>query len=564
MTTCREQILSEEYRDFISTRVGAENSQGFFENACIQNVGELYRIEYVEKEVADPISLSRYPYDAIPKCFALLDVESMQQSGILAVQNYPNLELRGEGVLVGFVDTGIDYRNQVFRNLDGSTRIVSIWDQSVQTGTPPTGFSYGTEYRQEVIDLALQRENPYELVESRDVVGHGTFLASVATGGAVVEEEFIGAAPEAMIAMVKLKPAKKYIKDFYFIPESATCYQETDIMLGMAYLNQLAEELELPLVLCVALGTNQGSHSGSSPLAGLLDIYSNVGNRAVVVGAGNEANARHHYYGEANLSKEIRQVEVRVGDRTTGFSTELWADALDLYAISIVSPSGESTYRFPIRSGITQTYTFIFEQTMITVDYKVFVERLNAELIFLRFQNPTSGIWRIQVEPIQLSVGNFHMWLPMNEFLETEIFFLESNPDVTITEPGNIAGGMAVGFYHGADNSVAIQSGRGYTRSERIKPDFVAPGVDVIGATYDNRFVVRTGSSIAVGIAAGATALLMEWVVYRLKRENVDSTQIKNLLILGTTKRENESYPNREWGYGTLNVYQTFEVIRRI
>jgi subtilisin family serine protease len=200
----------------------------------------------------------------------------------------------------------------------------------------------------------------------------------------------------------------------------------------------------------------------------------------------------------------------------------------------------------------------------VTVDYKVFVERLNAELIFFRFISPTPGIWKVNVEAIQVQEGEYHLWLPVTEFLENEVFFLTSNPDYTITEPGSTISGITVGFYNGNDNSVAIQSGRGYTRGERVKPDFVAPGVNVRGATNRNQFAVRTGSSIAAGITAGAAALIMEWVVYELQRKTIDSTQIRNLLVLGTTKRPNESYPNREWGYGQLNVYNTFETIRQI
>jgi hypothetical protein len=152
----------------------------------------------------------------------------------------------------------------------------------------------------------------------------------------------------------------------------------------------------------------------------------------------------------------------------------------------------------------------------------------------------------------------------MTEFLENEVYFIQSNPDYTITEPGSTLSAMTVGFYNGNDNSIAIQSGRGYTRGNRVKPDFVAPGVDVTGATARNQFVTRTASSIAAGITAGAAALIMEWVVYGLQQRTIDSTQVRNLLVIGTEKRPNEEYPNREWGYGTLNVFNTFETIRQI
>ena len=558
-TDCKNQILSEEYHDIIVSELQrSEFESRFPELPCVQQMGAFFQCFYVEK------SEMNIPYNSIPKCFALLDIESMNQAGILQVQNYPTLELMGSGVLIGFVDTGIDYPNQIFRNLDGSTRVVGIWDQTIQGGTPPEGFFYGSEYTEDMINEALRRENPYELVPSRDTNSHGTFLASLAAGGANEENQFIGAAPESSIAVVKLKQAKQYLKDYYLIGTDAPCYQENDIMLGVTYLNRLADKLGLPLIICIALGTNQGSHSASSPLTGLLDVYANTGQRAIVIGAGNEADNRHHFLGQLGEEAKSQDVEIRVADRVSGFSMELWSEPFNILQVAIESPSGERSYPFPIRSEMTNPYIFILEGTEVEVSYSVFAERLDAELIEIRIKRPTVGIWKIIVTPVVTTEGQFHIWLPVNEFLENEVYFLESNADYTITEPGSTLSAMTVGFYDGENNAIAIQSGRGYTRSMRIKPEFVAPGVNVRGLATRGQFVTRTGSSIAAGITAGAAALMMEWIVYRLGQRNISSTQIRNLFILGTEKRGQEQYPNREWGYGKLNLYHTFEALRRI
>ena len=365
--------------------------------------------------------------------------------------------------------------------------------------------------------------------------------------------------------MVKLKPAKQYLKDFYEIYTDVPCYQETDIMLALRYLNQLAQELDMPLVICIALGTNQGGHSGLSPLSGLLEVYSNLARRAIVIGAGNEANQRHHYLGQAENVNDITEVEIRVSSGVSGFYMELWTENPNIMNVTVVSPSGGRTPPFPVRSNMTQDYRFIFEGTEITIDYKLFLERSNAELIFFRLRNPTEGIWKVIVTPVQVAEGTFHLWLPMTEFLQNEVYFLESNPDYTITEPGSAITAMTVGFYNGDDNSVAISSGRGYTRNNRaIKPNFVAPGVNVTGAVLRNLFAERTGSSIAAGITAGASALLLEWIVCQLQQGAADSIQIRNLLTLGTERNPNETYPNRTWGYGRLNLYRVFEELRRL
>ena len=562
---CRNRIISESYRDFIVNQLRGNLFDSISpDELCEQNIEYLYKVIYVDGTTADPINFEKYTYHSVPKCFTLVDTDTLNQSGILQIQNYPTLKLKGDGVIIGIIDTGIDYENPIFRNLDGSSRILGIWDQSIQDGMPPQNFLYGTEYTKELINRALRSENPKEIVPTYDGNGHGTFLASVAAGGADVENQFLGAAPESLLAVVKLKPAKRYLKEFYLISEEIECYQENDIMLGMRYLNELADRYQLPLVICVALGSNMGGHNATLPITGLLEIYANIKNRAVVIGAGNEANQRHHFYGKSENVNDIKKAEIRVDRGVQGFAMELWTDIPNIVAISIISPSGEQIPRVPIRREVTEVYRFVFEGTTISVNYKLFVEKSNSELIFFRIQDPAPGIWTILIEPVEVVDGIFHMWLPVTELLDGEVYFLQSNPDYTITEPGNTASGMTVGYYNGDDNSIAIRSGRGYTRSEKIKPDFVAPGVDVTGAGMRGQFVQRTGSSVAVGITAGAVALMMEWIVYQLGESGIDSIQIRNLLVLGTDRKPNEVYPNREWGYGSLNLYEAFDAIRRI
>lgn len=547
---CKEKILSEDYRDFIVSTPARELFEEVSqEEKCILETDFFYQVLYVSKESAEPIGLERYTYNEIPNCYTLLSTETLQQAGILQVQNYPGLELMGNGVMVGFIDTGIDYTSPRFRNLDGTTRIAGLWDQTIQEGTAPEGFYYGTEYTSEQINEALRSANPETFVSSRDINGHGTRLAAVTVGSAEEETQSLGAAPEATIGVVKLKPAKQYLREYYLIKEGAECYQETDIMLGLRYLNQLAQSKNLPLVLCVALGTNQGSHDGTAPLDGSLELYANQSNRAVVIGGGNEAGARHHFLGVAENINDVTEVEVRVGENVPGFCMELWTDIPNIMAVSILSPTGEQIPKVPIRRGVTETYQFLLEGTSISLDYVLLSENSSSELIFFRVETPAEGIWKFYIEPVLLSEGIFHIWLPITEFLENEVFFLESNPDNTLTEPSNIISGVTSAYYNGEDNSVAISSGRGYTREGRIKPDLATPG---------------RSSSEAIGITAGAAALLMEWILYSLGQQSIDAMQIRNLLILGAQQRPGEDYPNREWGYGRLDLFHTFEVIRSI
>ena len=565
LETCRQQILSEDYRDFIGNHVRTSFFDSILQaDHCEQDAGFGYKCIYLPASAADPITLPKYSYNSIPKCYAPISMETLNQTGILPVQNYPTLQLKGNGILIGFMDSGIDYTNKVFRNLDGSTRIAAIWDQTVQSGTPPRDFSYGSEYTQEQINSALQSEEPLELVPSTDESGHGTYAASLAAGGADAGEQFLGAAPEAAIAMVKLKQAKQYLRDYYFIPGNAVCYQETDLMLGLKYLNDLADSLGMPLVICITCGSSMGGHIGTLPLSFLIEGYSTRANHITVIGTGNEADKRHHYFNTLENTEDTKTVELRVGENVTGFSLELWTEVPNILSISIISPSGENTSRIPFRVGASAEIDFLFERTKVSVDYRLLVEKSSSELVFFRFNAPAPGIWKIIVEPLTVADGRFHMWLPLTEFLTGEVFFLESDPYYTLTNPANTDSPVVVSYYNGTTGAVSQSSGRGYTRTGRLKPDITAPGVNVTGALPGDRFSSRTGSCISAAITSGAVALMLEWILDIQKVSGIDSFQIKSLLILGAVRPKTMEYPNREWGYGQLNLYNTFETMRQL
>ena len=556
---CKEKILSEKYRDFMMRDTGALGEKFPLENGCRIPLKYGFELLYIDQSEDRKKQLADYPYTMVPKCYTTLDMAAIQQAGIAAVQNLTGLELSGEGVLVGIIDTGINYLDPIFRNLDGSTRIRRIWDQEEQSGTAPREIGYGSEYTREQINLAIQSENPKETVPSFDTDGHGTFVASVACGGASPENLFIGAAPEAEMVIVKLKEAKEYLREYYFVDRDAGCYQENDLVAAVFYLQKVQEELKRPLVICLAVGTSLGGHGGYSILSEYLQNVAASEGIGIVTGSGNEADKRHHYLGI--LEQENNQpVEINVGNNTRGFVMELWTELPNLLALSIASPTGQTIGPISLKRGIGE-YVFVFEQTRVILNYRVLVETTGAQLVFFQFDRPGSGIWKIIPETLELGNGIFHIWLPMEEFLTGNVYFIRANPEYTVMEPGDTGAVVCAAYYNGKENSIAVSSGRGYTRDNRIKPDFAAPGINVTGINLRGQFVARSGSSIAVGITSGALALFMEW----LDRHgvNLDASQMKNLLILGASRKTDMSYPNQEWGYGALNLYRTFEQIRR-
>ena len=207
---------------------------------------------------------------------------------------------------------------------------------------------------------------------------------------------------------------------------------------------------------------------------------------------------------------------------------------------------------------------FLFERTKVSVDYRLLVEKSSSELIFFRFNTPAPGIWKIVVEPLTIADGIFHIWLPLTEFLTGEVFFLESNPYSTLTNPACTDSPIVTACYNGATGGVAQASGRGYTRTRRRKPDIAAPGINIRGPLPGGRFSERSGSCAAAAITAGAVALMLEWLLSVQNVPGIDSFQIKSLLILGAVRPDSMEYPNREWGYGQLNLYNTFETMRQL
>lgn len=558
MPSIREMILSEEYADVIVPYFPCFLNQYREQGAQVFN--EYYgMIHYPLSERSFAAFFEEgFFYTTVPKLYTLLDTVNLDAAGITQVQNQPVLRLTGQDIILGFIDTGIDYTHPAFRRSDGSSRIYGLWDQTVQTGTPPYDLEYGSVYTRQEINQALALEDPYSLVPSQDEIGHGTALAGIAAGTALPENDFAGAAPQAMIAVVKLKPAKEYLKSFFYVTGDAPAYQMTDIMAGIRYLIRLSEELLKPLVICLGLGTSQGAHSGDSPLDSMLSVTNQFRGIIGVSAAGNEAGRAHHYYGTALNSTEYNAVEILVKEGTRGFCAELWGQPPEVYAVGFESPLGEVVQKIPPRLSYSENISFILENTKIFVSSEIIQTVSGSQLIFIRFTDPTPGSWKIRVYTENYNSGSYHIWLPITGFSNPDVTFLEPNPDTTITSPGTSLSVITTAAYNAYNNSLYLNSSRGYTRTGQIKPDIAAPGVNVFAPAPRQRYTTITGTSSAAAITAGASALVMEWGMNRTPSRIFNSEEMKSLFIRGAQRRGDNLYPNREWGYGLLDVYQVF------
>ncbi len=578
---CRNRILSENYLDILFD-FNVTPDQLFGENVetpdyCEEVLFENLKILHVAANQIPSLDSPEYRYQYTPKCYGLIqdvevppaigqpvpgtglvpDLTALSEAGILTVSG-PPLELTGKNVLIGIIDTGVRYQLASFRRSDGSTRILSIWDQTNQQGMPPDGFDYGTLFTEEEINYNLRSGG--ELLVT-DETGHGTKVAGVA-GGYDRNTGFLGAAPDASFIVVKLKQAKEYLREFYQIPGDVPCFQETDIMLALQFLDRMAEELNRPLVTCIALGTTMGAHDGTS----LLDYYVNElarkRRRCIVIGGGNEGNSAGHYEGNLVMAPGAMQaneeIEVLVGQGEKGLWMELWGKAPGIFTVSITSPSGETIQEIPFRIGQSVDYTFIYSNTRVTVKY-ILVEQGNGqELIVMRFQNLLPGIWKIRVN-VNGGGGNFHVWLPMRNFREGDTYFLRPSPYNTMTEPAYTRDVLTVTTYNSSDGSFYLNSGRGFSTDSYITPDLAAPGVGI-----PTPLMADTGSSMSAAMAAGAAACFLQWAVVEGHDILVNTSAVKNYFIRGAKRRPDIYYPSREWGYGTLYLAGVFQALAGI
>jgi len=558
---CKERILSNDYADIILDYALSESAlTELGDDYCFSNIDGEFGVAFLARRELPSISAGAYTYTSVPKLYGLMQtfqVDNLVETGSLQIQG-PPLSLKGRGVIIGFIDTGIRYQLDVFRNESGGSRILSIWDQTIQTGEPPEGFLYGTEYTREDIDRALQSQNPLDIVPTTDENGHGTAMVSTAAGSILNQGlTFRGAAPESEIAVVKLKGAKQYLREYYMIADNAAAYQENDIMEAVKYLERMADVFQRPVVIVLGIGTNMGDHMGSSPLASYLGKIALKKSRAVIVCGGNEGDKEHHY--SAMMPKEV---EMRVEENTKGFCMELWGNRIDIYSVALRAPGGETTPVIDFRNGLGNNYDFLFDRTLVYTRLSLIEQRSGNELVFFRFQNPTPGIWTIIVNPSGpervRGSGRFHIWLPITDFIDGGVYFLEPDPNVTLTEPSNSQNVITVSTYNGITGSWFSESGRGFTADSLIKPDFAAPGVQVSTILGS-----RTGASMAAALTAGCAAQFMEWSIVEGYAPFGGSQSIKSLLIRGAVRESNVAYPDERWGYGKLNISGTFEALAR-
>ena len=490
-----------------------------------------------------------------PYLFGLSQMENLEAIGVNRLRRMPGFDYRGTGIMIGFVDTGIDYTHPVFVEANGVSRVTTVWDQAGETGAPPEGFSFGTEYGKQ------------EIAEGRapkDENGHGTFMAGIAAGKEDRENGFAGVASGAELAVVKLREAPVQLKEYFCMPTDAAAFSEADIMQGVRYLLEYARAQGKPLVLCLGVCCGLGSHQGTNPLSLYLNSLAYQPDLCMVTAVGNEGNARHH--ARVMLGNIQRETELYVSTRGSGFTMEIFAEAIADLELRVISPAGDETSA--VGSGFTGSTRFpmIFARSIVYIERENLMLTGTMQRIRIRVERPSTGIWRVRFGRSDRP-AEVNLWLPQKEFFEGDVYFLESDPEVTLCEPANAPLLLAVGGYSTENNGLAPFSGRGFTADGLNQPTLLAPAVNVDGPFAGGGYIVKNGTSIGAAYTAGAVALLWEYMEEYRRAGTVaplDTVLLRNLFLQGAVREEGEEYPSPVYGYGTLNLYGVFEFLRNL
>ena len=483
-----------------------------------QVLSDRYVISYINRDDIDRIrSLLGVNFNFYRSVLlGLLDREALEAAGIIQVQEQSFLSLTGRGVLIGVIDTGIDYTNPAFIYEDGTTKIQSIYDQSSLSGNPPEEFFIGTEYTREQINEALKSDDPYTVVPQRDISGHGTFLASIMASRQ--PGEYLGAAPDAEIVAVKLKKARNFYLDYFLVPpDQEYVFESSAFALGIEYVLRQGKKLDRPVAICISVGTNNGPHDGSSLLEQYLEDISDIGGICICAAAGNESQAKHHMRGQITESGGTADIELNVTNQGSGVFMSIKNDASDRLSFSLKSPSGENVIRVPAKPAAIYNTNLIFNKSKVWIEYNYPVAGNGGQVTTIRIQNAIPGIWTVTVYGDIIIDGRFDAYLPLTGLGYPGIEFLAPDPFYTIVTPATSISVISTGAYNSVDNSLYINSSWGPTRLPMSSPDLVAPGVRV-GGIYPTGYGTMTGTSVAAAIATGAAALMLAMGNYRRKQ----------------------------------------------
>ena len=483
------------------------------------------------------IELEGLQYIELPKILYTSAYDSNRASCIPSVWN--NYNLTGEGILVGFLDTGIDYTHNAFKDDEGNTRIEYIYD-----------LENGVVYDKNKINEALKSEDPFSIVPEIDLSGHGTHVAGIACAGGNINFDNYGVAYKSSIAMVKITGEN-----------SLRAALSTQLMRGLKFLMDKSNEINKPLVVNISLSTNDGSHNGSSLLEKYIQTFTQLQKAVIVVAAGNEGNSARHVGGKMKKEEDL---DLNIGDGEKGIILDFFKPVLVDVSVEVISPTGISTGPMGLSESYKERFVGREKIVVYSTGPKPFDIQGQTTISILPLGDTiTSGGWRIIVRKLNNYEGYFDVWLPIAEGLNERTRFLQPSVYNTLGIPATVEGVISVGSYNFLNNNLSAFSGRGVVRPEwLIKPDLVAPGENILSTVEEQGFDTKSGTSMAAPQVSGICALLFEWGIIRNNDPFLYGERIKYYLIKGAKRTIfGEAYPNPDLGYGFVCLDRTMELL---
>lgn len=460
--------------------------------------------------------------------------------------------LSGQGTLLSVIDSGIDYTHPDFRNPDGTTRITALWDQTIAPDPSmgffsPPGYPLGTLFTEEQINEALTAADTaarLRICPSIDTSGHGTHVTGIAAGNGRASNGINrGIAYEASLLIIKLGS-----------PDPLGFPSTTQLMQAVDFATRYAIQRNLPLAINLSFGNTYGSHSGTSLLETYLDSVAELAHICIVAGSGNEGSSAGHTGGFLS-SGETRTIEFVIAEYERNLSIQIWKNYWDEMRLSVFSPGRPFTISIPFTPGSqqyriegTNLLIYIGQPSPYSLYQEIYLDFLPTDTYL------TSGIWTLTLAAGDVTDGIYDLWMPSSAIRGVDTRFLTPTPEITLTIPSTASRVITVGAYDSRTNTYAAFSGRGFTWNTRqVKPDLVAPGVDILSTAAGGGYESRSGTSMAAPFVTGSCCLLMEWGIVNGNDAFLYGEKMKAYLIRGAKRLPLVTeYPDPRIGWGAL------------
>jgi subtilisin family serine protease len=476
----------------------------------------------------------------------------------------------GAGVIVGIIDSGIDYTHPAFLRPDGTTRILAIWDQALNRRPDerhPSGRDYGVEYTSADIDAALAEADPFSKVRHRDSQNahyHGTHVAGIAAGSgsdgaSPPDDRFRGVAPDADIVVVA-NNSRRTTSD---PADQAALGSSMNTIDALAYILEIASSRQQPVVINQSQGDNLGPHDGTSLLEVALDEAVGEPGVCIVKSAGNAAGSDCH--AEGNVApEETETLTLRVPPQKRLDIIDIWYSGAASFEARVGGPGAALTEAVAV--GERQTFSGP-NGDRIVVDHRDNDRANGDKRIYVELRGGpdnqvTPGVWTVELRNVSANQGEFHAWIQRHT-LVSRFQPPHVSQEFTLSVPGTARDIITVANYglrSPLSGARARSSSIGPTRDGRPAPTIAAPGSEVFSAAaYEtaDRYVAMSGTSMSAPHVAGVIALLLQ------ADPGLTQQRVRDVLVAtARSDAQTGGCPNTFWGSGKLDARAAVEAVR--